>query len=506
MAALFVMGVASTAAAGGAAPPATLIGTVTLGPPTSLDGVRAFANAVQPGAGAAVSQQMIDMQGARMVGASSLEGLDASSPEYFLIVADKPISIAVIGKIADDKLLTADTASTTVSRKGGWAVIGAKSAVAKVGPWALANLPSQPAPTAITATIYVPTLLARYKAELTKARADMSAQIKTSPNPEMMQSFFDGFFGALAETAEVRVTVDASAADAALDVALVPRAGSRLGKFIATQHPSDYALLADLPDDPAMIVAAGHLENGPYRAGMLELMSEMYAHGLPKDLIASIDAIMKASTADMAMSMRFAPGKGMAMAQVFGLADKKAADAAFAKVFAAIGKSRTFSSMGFTATLTANPTPVDHDGVTLRSYDTTYDFSKAPADQRATMQAMLGAGGLRTVYATFDTLGVSVLAPDGEAMAGRTIDAARGKGRHYAPSKEIGDLLTASRDRKESFAAVLDFASFASVMGMPSTTKLSGALLISAGFADQNAHLRFTLTASAAKSFAMRKP
>jgi hypothetical protein len=310
-----------------------------------------------------------------------------------------------------------------------------------------------------------------------------------------MQSYFDGLVSALSDSDRVIVTFDIAKDVAAVDLALVPKNGTRLAKVIALQQPSDYALVGKLPASQAPFLIAGHLDAGPYRAGMLEAMTQLYGPGTPVSMAAALGAVLKAATGDFAMSMTMMGGKGMELTQLFGVADAKTANKAVGQLLDAFKKPQTVTTMGMTVTYTANPKATTYDGVTLPGLDVVYDFSKAPPDTKAMMEKMIPKTGLTSRVATFDQLGVVAMAADANAAAMAAIDAARGKGKRYAPTAQITDFLAGSRVRKESVAMIMDIG------GLTGLGPSGRAMMLSMGFADKRAHLRITLPAATLRGF-----
>lgn len=301
----------------------------------------------------------------------------------------------------------------------------------------------------------------------------------------LMQTYLDGLYSTFTDSEQIVVTLDVTRDLGAIDLAMTPKAGSRLAKFVATQHPSDYALVAKLPAMPAPMLFAGHIESGPYRQGMLDMFAAMYGQGANKQLIDAMAAVMKASTGEIAMVMQMGPGKPLAITQLFGVADQKAADKSIDHLLALFKTGRTFDNMGISTTIKTNATTLAHDGVSLKGYDVTYDYTNAPASTRASMEKMFPGGTPLTArIATFDQLGLITM---GGADPTAAIDAARGKGARFAPSAAIADFLSGSRGRKESFMMVMDFGA---ITGMPGPERT---IVMSGGFADRSMHLRFTL-------------
>ncbi len=488
-------------AAAQAKQPPELLMSVGIGPDNTLDSLRAFANGMQPGAGMMVTNAILRRQIAGMVTATSLEGLDENAAIYVLAVDGGPAlkGAAVVGRIADDVKLTQNVGPAHLVKKKTWAVIGPKLVAEKVAPFALANLAGQAISGPPIATIYTSSLMTRYKAELEDARKKLLGGLGPAGGGQMtavMQAYFDGLISALTDSDRVVVTFDITKDIAAVDLALVPKAGTRLAKVIALQQPSDYALIGKLPAAPAPFLIAGRLDAGPYRAGMLETITQFYGPGTPTSMATALGAILKAATGDFAMAMQMTGGKGMEVTQLFGLADPKTADKAIGQLLDAFKKPQSVTTMGMTVTHVTNTKPATHDGVAIRGYDVTYDLSKAAPETRAAMEKMIPKTGLTTRAATFDKLGVVGVSADGAASAAAAIDAARGKGKRYAPPAQVADFLAGSRARKESVAMVMDLGG---IMGLGASGR---ALMISMGFADKRAHLRITLPASTIRGLA----
>jgi hypothetical protein len=494
------VGTRTAAAQGKPAEPAELLMSVGVGPDSTLDSLRAYANAIQPGAGVMLTVPMLRKQITGMVTATSLDGLDDKGTLYVLAVDGGPAlkGTVVVGKIADEARLQQGAAPAHLVKKNGWAVIGPKPVAEKVAPFALGTLSAQPISGPPIATIYTKNLMVRYKTEIADARTKLLGGLGAAGGQMsgFIQSYFDGLLSALSDSDRVIVTFDATKDIAAVDLALVPKAGTRLAKLVALQQPADYALVGKLPASQAPVLVAGRLEAGPYRAGILEAMSQIYGPGTPAGMTAALGAIFKAATGEFAMGMQMMGGKGMEVTQLFGLADGKAADKAISQLLDAIKKPQTVTTMGMTVTHTANPKTTTHDGVTVRGYDVTYDLSKAAPESKAMMERMIPKTGLTGRIATFEQLGAVAVSADGNAGVAAAIDAVRNKGKRYAPPAQVTDFLAGSRMRKESVAMVMD------VGGLLGMGPAGRALMLSMGFADKRAHLRITLPAATIRGFA----
>lgn len=478
-------------------PPATLIVTASLGSDATLDGLKPFLDQMKPGMSAMLTGNMVRMQLATIVGAQSLDGLDGTAATYILITDDgTDVGRAVLGKVRDEKALLDGAGSARVSVQRGWAVIGPKAVVDQVATFAFATIAPQPTGTQLSATIYVPNALARYKTKIEAGRASMLAGMAQGAGGSadvtaMMTAYIDGLFSMVQDTDRAVVTLDLGKDLAAFDLALVPRPRSRLAAFVAVQHASDFSLVGKLPAAPASILAAGRFASGPYRQGLLDAMGTLYGRGGAPQLVAAMGTVMKAATGEFAMTMSMGGGKPMQMAQVFGLADRAAADKAIDTALAVKG-GFSFETMNITTTLTGLSGTTNHDGVTIKGYDVTYDVSKANAAARASLQATVPTGTASVRIGTFDALGLLTMSSDINAA----IDAARGKAPAFTPSGANADFLASARSHQDSVMFVMDL----NMLG-----KLPGGSLpfaFSLGFVDHSAHMRFAMPTSVIKAFA----
>jgi hypothetical protein len=496
-----------------AAPPPELLATVAIGPASMFRSFAAYADAVKPGSGVALNDAIVRQGLASAVGASSLDGLDPMAWSYLLVGSvDAAPAVALAGKVRDAKKLADGASAAHVMSKGGWAVIGPKPLVERIGAHALATLPAQRAPGTLTATVYVPHLMAQFKDQIESVRSTMLAgmgQPAATQIADFVKAYVDGLLAMANDTEKAIMKIEATPTLASFDLALVPRAGTRLAKFVAVQRPSNYALLDRLPDMPAAMLLGGHLELGPYRERMLELMATLYSRAMTKDLIAGMESLIKVMTGEVGMVARFSPGPGapaaMAFTQVFGVTNAAAADKAFAAMLGLFKNGQTFDTFGISTTVKASPDTVAHGGVALRSYATTYDFTKVAEAERKAMEKMYPRDATTVHLGAFDRLGMIAFGADSLAEAQRAIDAARGKAPRYAAPQIVGQLLASSRARKDSIAMMIDVGAL--IAGVSAAT--GGPLMapagpqpvvVSLGCADRNAHIRIGLPATTARA------
>lgn len=173
---------------------------------------------------------------------------------------------------------------------------------------------------------------------------------------------------------------------------------------------------------------------------------------------AALDAFFKATTGDIAATLRLAAGSGTSVGELFGVSDTAAASRAIAAPLDVLRTGRDVGSARLPATLQTLPDAPVHDGVALPGYRTSYDLSKAAPAERKAMEEFTGTGRTDTRMATFDGVSTVVTGSDSLAAAGRMIDAVRGKAPRFVAPPAIAQFLTGSRARKDSMAMTLDLA------------------------------------------------
>ena len=480
------------------APPPELLVTMSLGPSTALDAARTFLDAVKPGLAAVASEPVLRKELAAGVNVASIEGLDWTAPLYVLIVdtGGKTVGRAIVGKVSDEKTLLENLGTAHSAINGGWAVLGSDQVIRKIGNYALATLPSRTAVTSPTIVVYLSRLFTKYRTEIDAARKAMATQIAMTQGSAQMaqvsQSMVDGLISVLADSDQGLLTLDASKGQIAVELALVPKPRTRLAKFTGAQRASDYALLARLPATGATMLFAGRIDGGPYRKGMLDIWSSVYGQGIAdKQVSRALDAILRATTGDIAMTWQFGAGKPMEFVQAFGVTDPRGVDRAFAKLGSLFRTPRTFESSNIATTIQSNPTPLEHDGVKLGTFDVTFDVGKATEPVRNKMKQMLQPNSTEHV-GIVDKLGIVTMNADPSAL----IDALRGKGKTFSPDPTMAAMLDASRARQESVVMAMDLAALLGRPGAPQP------LLLSFGFAGGAVHLRITVPTATVRTLA----
>jgi hypothetical protein len=307
--------------------------------------------------------------------------------------------------------------------------------------------------------------------------------------------YLDGVVSIAQDVDEIRISIDADAERGAVDIACVPHRDSRFAKFVAQQQASEFAMIPMLATAGPMTLA-GRLTLGPYRAAMMELMSQIYGDMTGSDLITEVDALMKAMTGEFAMVMTM--DRGFEMTQLYALGDPRRAARAIATLFELFTGGRKMSMLGFDMTYTVLPDKLEQDGVSIRGLETTVDLDKFPPKLKAGMEKRMPGGRSEMQLGTIDKVAVIVTGASASQRAKLAIDGVRGKS-VTQPSPERAALFDDARKLKDSVVFVID------AFGLPTVPHKPGAtapFAVTLGFANKTARLRIVLPAATARAFA----
>lgn len=477
--------------------PTGLIAMVEIGNDEAHRGLRAFVEDIKPGSQAELSAASMTPKFAQVVGAASLDGLDATSPR-FAVWFDDGIDdgVAFIGKFKDSKALTKNLGQATAAFQGDWAVVGKPAVVTKVKGYALEVFPRLPSVSTPTATLDVPQLLRRYRKEIDAAHKQYVALASTMPNTAQMSAmldiYFSGLLSMLEDSDQAVMTISADKQLGSVDISLVPRSNTRFATFVSLQKPAALALLERLPALPTMMTAAGRFDGGPYRQGLLDMMATFYPQTEGNAMVTLLRELMATSTGDFAFSGTFSLGKGMEFLAVFPMSDATAPVAAVDKFIAWLGKSRTLTQMGVKTTMVpAKPATIS--GVAVRGYNTTLDFSTVPEPQREMTKMMMPTGMVNRI-AMVDKLAVVAMSTNPTVTLTQGIAAASGKTAGLVPSGGVARLLATARTHNDSLAFVVDVGSMVGKSSMP--------FMMSLGFEKVRAHMRMVVPSSSIKAVA----
>ncbi len=484
--------VSSAAAAGTPKPktarPAALFAVVTRDAPRAFDGLHAFGAAALP-AGAIPD----DLDGTMLHAIENIVGapdraIDPTGPIYVLMVDDAHASgLVLVGRSGEPAIAPG---GVSIKRKHGWSAIGVKPALDAVADYALSTMIAKAPPPGLTARIYVPGLLARFKDDIADARAAMLGTLGSTAGAGMSDvfaSYVDGMLSVATDLDEVQITIDGDAANLTLDTKLAARPGSRFARFISAQRPSDFSLLSKLPDLGAFEVA-GSATLGPYHDGWLALTSQMFGVAANGPLLSAFDAALKASNGDFAIATTF--GAGVASTFVFGAADARALDGALGRAIALFASGLDLHLAGFP--IRYKPAvAATVDGVALHGLDGTIDTSKTTPQMKAALALTMPDGVQNVEVAQVGGLAiVSSGPPSILAAAKRFIAIAHGTASGPLLPPALVQLVTMAREHRDSLLVLVDLGTVlaAQLHRQPSPAPFA----ISIGF-DRDAHVHIAV-------------
>jgi hypothetical protein len=491
---------ASAPPAPGVPEPADLIAVVSVASPkAALGRVRAYAEAVSPGAGGALNDELIPSALASMVGAPALDGLDLDKPAHLLVLDPRkhPQPFALLATVADAaKVKAAQTVKVTID--GARAVVGPAEVVDAVAAYALGVVAGRPAPEAATATCSPAKLLGLYRADLEAARHNMAATVsQASPaTGKLLEAEIDLLMKLADQTDVLRLSLDAGAQDASLVLALAPRAGSTFASWQGAQKPmGDLTLLDKLPtvERPTMVMA-GNLQFGPLRDLVLDLMGPMLEQLIGKKVDrAAWSAFIDGFDGNLAAVGWNGAGGAMSFSELAGYADGAAAATRARDLFGMTpGPPRTGELMGIKWSYQATA-EASHDGVPILGYEMAPDYDSLPAAQREMLRTIY-AGALKIRFAGFDKLVAVSMGPGGAEQLGAVIDAARkGGGGTIAPAARAA--LEAARGRRASVVMFMDYVRVLAAM-LPSAPPSASGMTFEMGVGDGATHLRIGVPAA----------
>ncbi len=430
--------VSSTAAAAPkpVARPAAVLAVASLSAPDghgdSLGGLRAFSAAALPKSASFDLGSTIVLSLEQIAGAPA-DAIAPTGPVYAIAVDDGTASgIVIVGRTGKPSI--ADGGALTRKRDG-WSVIGPKLAVTAVADYAFALATRPPAP-GLTATIYAPAVLARFKDDLDELRGTLSH------SNDGASDMVGELLAIAPDLDELRVTATGDASRLAIELTADVRAGTPLAGFVAAQRASDFGVLGSLAESGPLLVA-GTMTLGAQAAGWRQVLFPELAY-LQTSLAPAFDAISRAATGDFAMTRDLGGATAM---YAFGMTEPKAAEAGFAALVAALGKG-VVANVGGAAQIRFKPGPgTTIDGVVVRDILGAIAGAEPLRYDLAIVDAAPALGKERLALVSFGSHAVDQLKP--------VVAIAHGKPAPLA-APAIAQLVAGARQRGDSVVVAFD--------------------------------------------------
>ncbi|HKE20045.1 MAG TPA: hypothetical protein VKB80_34460 [Kofleriaceae bacterium] len=464
-----------------------------------------FLEAVQPGAGAALTAKAAAAGLAGAVGASSIDGIALDKPMHVIVLDPKkhprPVLLLGHGNAAAMKA----GGAVAVEGKDGAALVGEKAGVELCAAWALGSLFREEVPASPTVRASLRKLAALYQPEIEQVKQSMG-QVMTGGGSagmaKVLQLEIDLLLRLAAQTEEMRLVVDASATEASLELRFTPAPGSAFEAFDKAQRPATEALfthLTRLPSTPgSTMLFIGDYELGPLRGVVFDLIGGAVASWAGTTPDAAFrrrwDDLLGHFKGPIAMASSQSAGPGTSMQQVMEVDDAPKTVAAI-KALLPWNRPYTVDVFGMMKMqVTPQEAVATHDGVAIDALTIAFDMAGADPMTQQILRRQWG-DGMQLVMAGFDGRLAMVMGKDALADMKATIDIARRR----APAVDLPGgaklALGPATQRKASYIFFMNMAaSMAAMTGRP-TTADSG-VTMELGFAGGNASVRFGVPAA----------
>ena len=437
--------------------PASLFAVIGVADPSAtLDALGRYADAANPGLGAMVSTQLVELAVAELYGVD-LAGVDYSRPMWALVLdpslADAPVLVvAVADRDAFDAAM--EQGGGLAIHHRGFAAIGSRIALEEAAPHALSSIALGTAPVDPTATVLVPAVMDRYGRQLAGSLAFLSATMaQGGGNGEAVRSILEGLVSLLEQTEQVTLRLDTSA-ELSVVAELVPKSDAAMVEIFARQPAASFDAMAHYPD--ASIVFGGKLDWESLRDALKPFTDSALAQwGGAGDPMQGLWAEMfPLLTGEMGYAMQFSGTGTTWMAGHWGVSDPKKVreiTARATKVFADVSASGGGPFELGSRTFKYKKVQVTGTTMTPRS--------TASAEERAGFVAAFGEQPISSLFAVVGKTVVMSMGDGADRRIKAAIDRVKAK-KAAKPSAALAAALAAARDRKESVLTLIDLAGF----------------------------------------------
>jgi len=479
-------------------PPADVIATVTFAHAATFVGhLGKYVDKVAPGMGARLDGAMLTQGFASMTNAGSLEGIDLDKPVRIILLDPKKHTqspVVLLASFADVEKLKKGAGQAKVEAQDGRALVGADAEIAAVKTWAFGTLAGQAAPESPTAEVWLDRVMLAYRADIENFAKQMASMNLGATVQAVLKGEIEVLLAVGEQSDRMMLSLDAADDDAALNVALAPKAGTALARFVAAQKPFDGKLLNGIPstEHPAMVMI-GHTELGELSEPMYRWLGPILAQIADKPFDESFHKLwqdwLKLFTGDFA-AITWLEGGATAMNEIISVTDGKAAQKMVQEFLAGLKSPKKVSFMGIDMTFTGGFGAAQHGDASIDTVAVAIDTTNMPALQQEMMKRMY-PDGMKMAYAGWGkTFGIAI-GPKSADQMNALIDNA---GKPPALSPFVQAAVDGSVKRKESMVMVMNLAAMMAPLsqGPPAQSGMIWTL----GFSDGRAALRMDLPAA----------
>jgi hypothetical protein len=243
------------------APDALLAVAVAAHPVVQLRGLAELAEAVQPGAGAAMEASAFVEQLTSDFGGVPASAFDLEKPLYLLVLNQQASPIVLVGAIADRDVLTKSLGEGAAMRvQRGYAAIGSPDALEVVAGYALTKLREEPVPPSLTIVLRFEQLMKSYAGELISALRALPAAAPDVRAQKALELYASLLEAVSQQIRTMRFVVEPSAAGLTMHIAVDALPDTTLEAFARAQTASDFALLREVSASEDDFFLAGRLD------------------------------------------------------------------------------------------------------------------------------------------------------------------------------------------------------------------------------------------------------
>lgn len=229
------------------APDALLAVAVAAHPMAQLRGLAELAEAVQPGAGAAMEETAFVEQLTGDFGGLPASAFDLEKPLYLLMLHDQASPLVMVGAIADREALNGALGEGVAMRvQRGYAAIGSPDALEVVAGYALTKLREEPLPPALTIVLRFEQLMKRYAGEMISGLRALPATAPDARAQKLLEVYATLLEAIMQQIKVMRFEVESGAAGLTMHIAVDALPDTTLSAFTRAQTPSDFALTREV--------------------------------------------------------------------------------------------------------------------------------------------------------------------------------------------------------------------------------------------------------------------
>jgi hypothetical protein len=272
------------------APDALLAVAVAAHPVGQFRGLAELAEAVQPGAGAAMEANAFVEQLTSDFGGLPASAFDLEKPLYLLMLHEQASPLVLVAAIADREALTKGLGEGVAMRvQRGYAAIGSPEALEAVAGYALTRLREEPLSSALTIALRFEQLMQRYAGELITGLRSLPAAAPDVRTQKLLELYASLLEAVSKQIKTLRFALEPSAAGLTVHIALDAVPDTTLAAFTRAQTASDFALTREVVIGEDDFFLGGRLDYSAFPSLLDETWAQLL--GATLDEASATDAV-----------------------------------------------------------------------------------------------------------------------------------------------------------------------------------------------------------------------